>query len=59
MDEIQELADLLEFLPRYLVNPSEEDRSLLCTVIGEFQKHRPLQRELAKYLHDEGVPEAF
>ena len=41
LDQIHDLADVLEFLPRFLIDPTDDDRATIHTVIREFQERHP------------------
>jgi len=59
LTRIHDLADLLEFLPKYLDDPSEDDRSFVCTVIREYEDRHPDSWRLLKYLHGESIPDVY
>ncbi len=59
LPQIAELADVLEYLPRFLNDPTDDDVSMVRTVLGDYQQRHPNSWELVRYLNDDRIPDVY
>lgn len=58
-EQIAELADAMEILPRCVSAGSEEDREMVRFVLKNYQDKHPAMYDYLAYLEDRNVPESY
>ena len=57
--QIHDLADAMEILPRYLDGASPEDLELIRFVLCDYGKRYPHGRDFVKYLDECDIPDRY
>jgi hypothetical protein len=57
--QIHDLADAMEILPRYLEEATNEDVEIVRFVLRDYQTRYPQSREFLKYLDWHDVPDRY
>ena len=57
--QIHDLADAMEILPRYLDDASPEDLEIIRFVLCDYRNRYPQGRDYVKYLDEYDVPERY
>ncbi len=58
-EQIHDLADAMEILPRYLEGPTDEDLEMIRFVLTDYHTRHPHSRDYMKYLECYEVPERY